>query len=732
MLGLHPEALRNQEPLTVHPFRSASAIRRFVLVLLVPLALCALGGWQWQRSSADVPLYEQQAAAMQEVADRLAAIPPDRIISFEGSSKTFPAPVAAKRVREGVEALHHDAIAARIRQDLALATLAGALVAFGAGAFGLLLARWAGRRARRSRDELVTAFMRMRGMLSFLLGGQVAGLCLAVACALMFEAAGAWYLDLQNTTAYKLGAAAILLGGGALWLGWSTLRHLTGLLATFETQPLPVLGRKLELAEAPGLWGFVARLAAEQNAVMPQNLVVGLAQGFFVIATPIELTPGGERLEGRTLYVPACLLACLDEDETASIVSHELAHFVGDDTAYSQRFLPVYVSMELGLAAMAGHSAALSYPLLLPAGTLGVHLMEVFDHAVQGWSRQRELEADAASVAAVGPFAAARAMLRTALATPFILAALQETQRRPNGVPPDLVGAVVQWTRRAGFGDPRLHLQDEQPHPTDSHPPLIQRLQAMGATLDENLLGLAARPVDDAFARSLVPDWDGLCRTLSHDVVAMETEERQDYEAALQASIAKPAAAPVAVFQKVRRKIVGYCFFAAIGAMAGLFCAYLSTQPVKEAGASRELVYIALGMAALVALLVWRIRKNWRLGQTPFLVLSQENISCRGLDRPVPWSDIDSIGVTGGFSVITQFFLKPEAVLPKRLRGHAIRVFSRKPRVSLLGQQPRGMTMADYCTLLQDYFLAAQARAVVQAARHEDDAIVPLLGAPAP
>jgi hypothetical protein len=236
--------------------------------------------------------------------------------------------------------------------------------------------------------------------------------------------------------------------------------------------------------------------------------------------------------------------------------------------------------------------------------------------------------------------------------------------------------------------------------------------------------------VDDAFARSMVPHWDELCRTLSRDVVTMEAEEAQAYEAALQASIAKPAAAPVAVFQKVRRKIVGYSFFAVFCALVGLFCAYLSTRPYNDAKASRELVYIAAGMLALGVLLGWLARKNWRVGQTPFLILSQESVACRGLDRPVPWSDIDSIGVTGGFSVITQFFLKPQALLPKRIPGHAIRVFSRKPRISLLGPQPRGMSMADYCTLLQDYFMAAQARAAIRSAKREEETSVPLLGAP--
>lgn len=123
--------------------------------------------------------------------------------------------------------------------------------------------------------------------------------------------------------------------------------------------------------------------------------MVGLTEGFFVSAGPAVLEPGGAQVTGRILYLPLPYLALMRGDEVAAIIGHELAHYAGGDTTYSQRFLPIYAGVERSLDAVAeGHQGSLG--LLGPSLRLGVFVMERFHLAVRHWSRTREFAADAA------------------------------------------------------------------------------------------------------------------------------------------------------------------------------------------------------------------------------------------------------------------------------------------------------------------------------------------------
>ncbi|WP_419539255.1 M48 family metalloprotease [Methylorubrum populi] len=113
-------------------------------------------------------------------------------------------------------------------------------------------------------------------------------------------------------------------------------------------------------------------------------------------------------------------------DETAAIIAHELAHYAGGDTAYSQRFLPIYAGVGRSLDAVAeGERGSLG--LFRPSLRLGLFVMERFHLAVRHWSRAREFAADAAGAAATSAEAAARALLR--------YGAVPDASRSPGAAP---------------------------------------------------------------------------------------------------------------------------------------------------------------------------------------------------------------------------------------------------------------------------------------------------------
>ena len=244
-------------------------------------------------------------------------------------------------------------------------------------------------------------------------------------------------------------------------------------VAAFTPDPLPIDGRLVAPQEAPGLWALLHELGARLGSLRPDNVVVGLTGGFFVSSGPKRLRPSGTTLSGRTLYLPLPVLELLRADEVAAVVAHELAHFSGGDTEWSQRFLPIYAGVERSLDAVAtaatGTAGAPS-PLVSPSLRLGRFAMDRFHHAVRHWSRLREFAADAAGAGVTSADASARALLRVSAMQPRIDEVLSAAARAPDEAAADLVAAILDQAAGRGLDDPAAHLEDEQPHPTDTHP----------------------------------------------------------------------------------------------------------------------------------------------------------------------------------------------------------------------------------------------------------------------
>ena len=54
------------------------------------------------------------------------------------------------------------------------------------------------------------------------------------------------------------------------------------------------------------------------------------------------------------------------------------------------------------------------------------------------------------------------------------------------------MAAILDHVIAHGLDDPAAHLEAEQPHPTDTHPPTRERIGALGRTLDAELLAASA------------------------------------------------------------------------------------------------------------------------------------------------------------------------------------------------------------------------------------------------
>lgn len=685
-----------------------------ISILLVPLLLGVLGGWERVRTQGSVAEYTamqsslpQQVRAMRELGAR------DSTASVDlGNPETVYAPaLAADMVEERLPSVRRSLILARVQGPLAWSVIGGALLALICGAIGLAAAQIAARRAMVSRDALVASFAALQRALPLVLGGMVIGLALAVVCGVLFELISLWSSVTLSGGGVKLMFAGVVLALVALGTAWSAIRALREVAALYTPQPGEVTGRAVSVDEAPTLWRFVQDIAGRQQAIAPDTLVLGLDQGFYVTEQDLLLSPGERRVSGRTLYLPAPYLQFLDEAEVGAIVGHELAHFTGEDTAYSRRFAPLYAGMGRALAAM--HSDANGLLLLKGPLQLADHAMERFDLAVRHWSRLREFEADRLGSRVSGGRPAASALIRTAVVAPPVDAVLEDAFANPPEDDPDLVAVAAQMVEEKGWPDIRAYLEDVQSHPTDTHPRTPERIQRLDVALDDALLETALRAPRDGprpAGERLIADWQDWCRRLSTDYLAEARGAHARHRQFLEQTAAAVPQEAVTLYNNVGPaswvQFGAAMLFLAAGAAIWIF-----RQPIGLGHDTFELRLVIgafVGAAVIFVIGGALIRRGAR---TPYLILLPETLSSPQLDAPIAWRDVEAWGVAFGTRFGLDLILEDGVALPRArrfARGTAVRKAKRLVMIGAYGV--RGMGVEDFRQLIESYFQAEQAR----------------------
>ncbi len=692
--------------------------------MFLPLAFVALGVWERARIAPELVSLQSQQEQLAEVVAALEARPPapagriDMGMRFQHAGKTYVGALALAEARRAQGELDNSLMLARFRQYLPPVVIAGGLALATLSLLMLALGFVLGLLGRSSRDRLIGCFSLARRVLPSLLGAQVvlgAGVFIA---AVAFEAAGLLDLGSSSGRALQLFGVAVVVVGFSVWTAIQAILQLRRAVDLFTPEPLPIIGRTVSAAEAPGLWRLVDGLAERLGALRPDHVVVGLSEGFFVTAGPQLLIPGDAPLSGRTLYLPLPYLALMRGDEIATIIGHELAHFSGGDLDYSQRFAPIYAGVGRSLDAVAsagqGRDGSVS-PLVRPALQLGVFVMEQFHHAVRHWSRVREFEADAASITVTSPDAAARALLRSAAAAPRIAEVLDPAFAEPAAAPPDLVAAIQRHAAERGFDDPAAFLEERQPHPTDTHPPTRQRLAAFGGETPELLAEAAIAPPVDALSRLgyYLAEPDALCRDATVRFLDAARQAADAERADLEATASSVAKDAVSLHENTRPVAIVLCVTAAVVLGGVLALVTLGVQGLR----GQELWIV--GGTGLVAGL-FCLASAWsvlRRGRTPFLVLTPEAMRHRHL-QPIAWSDIAALDIRSDtVNLITLIALEPEAPLPARSGAWWRVKVDRKQRVVVFkAAPPRELKMQGYIDLMHRYHHADQARRLLAGA----------------
>jgi len=265
---------------------------------------------------------------------------------------------------------------------------------------------------------------------------------------------------------------------------------LAAAMKRLRFDPSYVFGISLSDQEQPRLASEVQTTARRLGAVAPDNTVVGLEPNFFVTSAPVTLLDGTE-LKGRTLFLSLPLMRLFRPDEFRAVIGHELTHFKGADTEYSQKFAPAYHRLSEALATTADEGIFQSIASMPLAYTL-----REFAETERTIGRQRELIADQGAAAVSSSSALIGALIKVAMHGPLWSTVVNESETKLAagtafsnlsslyaGAAVDQLGAFDRAKLREALMECRMS------HPIDTHPTLAERAAALKCSVDAEIDG---------------------------------------------------------------------------------------------------------------------------------------------------------------------------------------------------------------------------------------------------
>lgn len=689
-----------------------------IATLVVPVLFIVLGFWQMQRGAEYHDYLLEQRAGLKTLVRQMEAVPPpsnggiNTELQFRADGNNYMGDFALVKAREAVDQFDFSLTVARSRQTLPIVVIAASTAVLALGLAILAGATLLAAIGAKSRPALLHSFSLVRRLLPGAMIVLVVLSALAVICAILFEVAPLFRWDNLGSGQIYIVGLSLGLVAVALITAYHALTQLRGISQLFAPEPLVLVAQSVSRTEAPGLWALVDNFARRLSAPVPDTIALGVTQGFFVVSGPVQLLPANRMVEGNTLHVSLGHLGLMQTDEAATVIAHELAHFAGEDTVYSQNYLPIYngFSRSLDAVARAGRArdGSLSF-LTTPALALGYFVLERFHLAVRHWSRVREFEADAKSATLTSQDAAGRALLRHGAITGVIDEVTNFAWSKPEQAPEDLVFYLIEVALERGLDDPMLQLEAAVAHPTDTHPHNRDRLAAFGfAPTPERVAVATALPDSaDAVLSQYFADAHATSRSVTQgllDASRGATVKWRDTVASIAASVSDEATE----LSENTRPIVILMFSIAVPMLAIALWTALFGAP----GFGREILMLSVGFAIIGAFIALLGVQALLRAKSPFMRLFPDRIEHRHLDRPIYWRQVRDWSVSNhAGTMVTTFLLKRTADFPKRRGGRGqILLNPGAWIVTIRSVPPQRYKSRGYIELITRYADAAAAR----------------------
>ena len=323
---------------------------------------------------------------------------------------------------------------------------------------------------------------------SFVVGWRV--MMLASAAEVMLQGAMGVWLSFWVTAffAQKYYIKLVAIVGLLVLAGVAVL-----VIKIFQRAPdnSTVDGETVSEADAPLLWRRIRHMAKRLKTAPPDHIVAGIDTNFFVTEAP--LTVGQRQLMGRSLFVSIPLLRVLSVPEADAVLGHELAHFRGGDTQARAQLGPKLQQYDHYLKGM--HEVGFTVVVY--------HFMQlyrmVFQLALSRDSRAREFKADRTAAKLVSAQGIVQSLLKIAAYDHYRTTTERDLFERDHtlsgalGIADSVARGLRPYAASIDFVDDMrtAHI----PHPFDSHPPLVQRMEQVGHVVAPEGFGAVVREV---------------------------------------------------------------------------------------------------------------------------------------------------------------------------------------------------------------------------------------------
>lgn len=468
--------------------------RLFLLVLslvVVSVALSCWAGWRysqgesWQRRLDRFAVVEAATLLKSATGTSFAALPPQVMDTLRTRRAEVDALLQSRAsfmqeyysLRKELQYLPYALPLPGLAMALAVAGGAVALL----GVLGIEFLR---RASLRSRQALYRCFRMGSRLLPLLALGVSLPLIASalVMCAYEFMLV----MNVPGENNGRLVQLLVLVALGLLLCGGVLIFRMTkALFGIFSARQPAIDGLPVERGDAPRIWELVEGVAAECALPMPEIILLGFREGFCVTkGARSQLAAfageGGQAQAEKQaviihLDVPAMLV--LEKDELRAVVGHELGHVQGEDLEYREKFSACYHSAINAMQTLQENISEFFIDRIafLPAGKLCEFFLEAFQQADMHWSRIREFAADDRGAQVSGNRFLALALARLYLYCDHLREVVERHFQAGEKT-------EILQTLRAELENFRpqalsVFLEQEQPHPLDSHPSLLLRLE---------------------------------------------------------------------------------------------------------------------------------------------------------------------------------------------------------------------------------------------------------------
>ena len=331
--------------------------------------------------------------------------------------------------------------------------------------------------------SIIARINRLFLLITFKIGFFIIGLSAAImVLAQSLFLIGVIYYPLMYYTGYILpklmfviGASGVLVSGYAIYNFFKKLNKRN-----------IIIGYTASKNEQNKIWDFVTNIAHNFNTSVPDNIILGLGDNYYVTQSNAICLSGP--IKGKTLFLSLSFLNRMTEQELSAVIVHELSHFKGYDTLFSLYFYPTWKRLH---DTVADFESTDSFGAM-PVSVFLKNFMNLFAIEEAKVSREREKQADINGAQQTSNKTMAIALIKITYLSIFwgtvindCVASAKEGKVIKNKN--TLLNFIIEHKKNTKSDIKNIVLKESETNPMDSHPSLCTRLKYLNVDIDSVL-----------------------------------------------------------------------------------------------------------------------------------------------------------------------------------------------------------------------------------------------------